>query len=228
LVAARLERHKGASDLKIVAPARTVRSYKRGTSESGDNEMISASNMLIASLLPFNCMSLRNLVILMTKRANICDLWINTHGAGITQRTCGQNLSQHGSRSRVRWLDMSAERARKRSKRDEPCGANTERDRVRPILATRTLQSSAPRHDNDQLDRCGHGRHVAWRFRICQDAGARHVPPSCHSALRGLSRWSQALHGVVVGPNGYWGTTSFRLLDEGQGGVHGCDYGGAP
>lgn len=81
--------------------------------------MISASNMLIPSLLPFICMRLRNLVILMTKRANICDLWINTHGAGITQRTCGQNLSQHGSHSRVRWLDMSAERAEKRSKRDE-------------------------------------------------------------------------------------------------------------
>jgi hypothetical protein len=90
LVAARLERHKGASDLKIVAPARTVRSYKRGTSESGDNEMISASNMLIASLLPFNCMSLRNLVILMTKRANICDLWINTHGAGSLRGLAGK------------------------------------------------------------------------------------------------------------------------------------------
>jgi hypothetical protein len=43
----RLERHKGALDLKIVAPARAVRSYKRGTSESDDKEMISASNTLI-------------------------------------------------------------------------------------------------------------------------------------------------------------------------------------
>lgn len=82
LVAPRRERHKGALDLKVVAPARAVRSYKRGTSESDDEEMISASNMLIPPLLLFICIRLKNLVILMTKRANVCDLWINTHGAG--------------------------------------------------------------------------------------------------------------------------------------------------
>jgi hypothetical protein len=110
LVAARLERHKGASDLKIVAPARTVRSYKRGTSESGDNEMISASNMLIASLLPFNCMSLRNLVILMTKRANICDLWINTHGAGEDLRAKFISAWQPLSRAMARYVSRASKK----------------------------------------------------------------------------------------------------------------------
>ena len=65
----RLEWHKGTLDVRIVAPTRAVRSHKRRTSESSDKEIVSASNMLIPPLLLFICISLRKLVILMTRRA---------------------------------------------------------------------------------------------------------------------------------------------------------------
>src|SRR5215469_2761526 len=96
-------------------------------------------------------------------------------------------------------------------------------------LATRRLQSSAPKHDNDQhnYDRCG---------RVCHGAGAyafaktREFDTHRHRvthAVRASTGWSQAPHFIGVGPNGYWRTTSSGCwTDEGQGRIHDYNDGG--
>jgi hypothetical protein len=124
----RLERPKGALDLKIIAPARAVRSYERGTSESGDKEIISASNMLIPPLLLFICMSLRKLVILMTRRAYICDLWISTHGAGSLRGLAGKIYLSKGAAPA--WDGSMRQPSNKKQQERRTCRASTERDRV--------------------------------------------------------------------------------------------------
>jgi len=41
--------------------------------------------------------------------------------------------------------------------------------------------------------------------------------------------WFQAPHFIGVGPNRYWVTTNWGCwIDEGQGRIHDCNYGGGP